>query len=156
MVAALLLCEPLTGDDQGVANQVKTDRTEPADPAPPESQATAKSKELAEDEDREMSVWMDRKLKHSQAILRSLAMGDMKDVQYNAARLKLLNRVEGFVRRRNPDYRAHLQTFARISTRLERQAEKGNIEGVTLAFNQLTISCVDCHQMLRREESAEK
>ena len=102
-----------------------------------------------EDEDTTMSVWMKKKLIHSQAILRGLAMGDFEDVQYNAGRLKLLNRVEGFVRRKNPDYRAHLNTFSRVIAEIERQAQKKNIEGATLAFNQLTVSCVECHKTLR-------
>lgn len=96
-----------------------------------------------------ISVWMEKKLEHSQAILRGLAMGDFQDVQYNASRLKVLNRVEGFVRRKNPDYRSHLNTFSRVIAEIERQAEKENIEGATLAFNQLTVSCVQCHKSLR-------
>ena len=105
--------------------------------------------EAEDGEERPMSVWMGKKLKHSQALFRGLAMGDFEDVKYNAARLKLLNRVEGFVRRRNPEYRIHLNTFSRVSAEIERQAEKENIEGATLAFNQLTVSCVDCHKSLR-------
>jgi hypothetical protein len=96
-----------------------------------------------------ISVWMEKKLVHSQAILRGLAMGDLRDVQYNASRLKVLNRVEGFVRRKNPDYRSHLNTFSRVIVEIERQAERENIEGATLAFNQLTVSCVQCHKSLR-------
>ncbi|QDV42727.1 hypothetical protein Enr13x_25770 [Stieleria neptunia] len=102
-----------------------------------------------------MSVWMEKKLKHSQAILRGLAMGDFEDVKYNAGRLKLLNRVEGFVRRRHPSYRVHVNTFSRVSSEIERQAEKKNIEGATLAFNQLTVSCVECHKSLRNDEAAD-
>ncbi len=104
-------------------------------------------------DDKPMSVWMEKKLIHSQAILRGLAMGDFADVKYNAGRLKVLNRVEGFVRRKNPDYRAHLHTFSRVSAEIERQAENENIEGATLAFNQLTVSCVECHKSLRSDDS---
>lgn len=122
------------------------------DPQPQPPAATPSATPLGtadEDEDTTMSVWMKKKLIHSQAILRGLAMGDFEDVQYNAGRLKLLNRVEGFVRRKNPDYRAHLNTFSRVSAEIERQAQKKNIEGATLAFNQLTVSCVECHKTLR-------
>ncbi|QEG01727.1 hypothetical protein Mal15_58060 [Stieleria maiorica] len=119
--------------------------SETRDPAP----------KLDQDDAKTMSVWMEKKLKHSQAILRGLAMGDFEDVKYNAGRLKLLNRVEGFVRRRNPDYRVHLNTFSRVSAEIERQAEKQNIEGATLAFNQLTVSCVECHKSLRNDGGPE-
>ena len=112
----------------------------------------------AEGDTTHTSFWMEKKLEHSQAILRALAMGDFEDVRYNASRLKLLNRVEGFVRRKNPEYRVHLNTFSRVSAEIERQAEKKNIEGATLAFNQLTVSCVDCHKSMRveAETSAEE
>jgi cytochrome c556 len=30
-----------------------------------------------------------------------------------------------------------------------RQANQDNLEGVTLGFNQLTVSCVQCHKHLR-------
>ena len=109
----------------------------------------------AETDSTTRSVWMEKKLTHSQAILRGLAMGDFEDVKYNAGRLKLLNRVEGFVRRRHPNYRVHVNTFSRVAAEIERQAEKKNIEGATLAFNQLTVSCVECHQSLRNNESAD-
>ena len=101
------------------------------------------------DDEQSVSVWMEKKLEHSQAILRGLAMADFDSVAYNAQRLKLLNRVEGFVRRRNPEYRAQLHTFSRVVAEIERQADKENIEGATLAFNQLTVSCVECHKSLR-------
>lgn len=119
----------------------------------PQSGSGGKTTEDADHDDgKTMSVWMEKKLEHSQAILRGLAMGDFEDVRSNANRLKVLNRVEGFVRRRNPDYRLHLNTFSRVVAEIERQAEKQNIEGATLAFNQLTVSCVDCHKSLRNED----
>lgn len=113
--------------------------------------ATERSEDL--NDEKTMSFWMEKKLEHSQAILRGLAMGDFEDVKYNAGRLKVLNRVEGFVRRKNPDYRTHLNTFSRVSAEIERQAERQNIEGATLAFNQLTVSCVDCHKSMRSEDA---
>ena len=107
--------------------------------AEPQSTSPPATTESASDKGAEqtMSVWMEKKLQHSQAILRGLAMGDFEDVKYNAGRLKVLNRVEGFVRRKNPTYRSHLNTFSRVSAEIERQAEKQNIEGATLAFNSI-------------------
>ena len=122
----------------------------PAKP-PAESKGSNIAAREGDEGEKSMSVWMEKKLQHSQAILRALAMGDFEDVKYHAGRLKLLNRVEGFVRRRNPEYRMHLQTFSRVSAEIERQAEKENIEGATLAFNQLTVSCVECHKSLRKD-----
>ena len=129
----------------------------PPEQTEPKAQESEEATEEATEEDTEeqpMSVWMEKKLIHSQALLRGLAMGDLESVDYNAGRLKMLNRVEGFVRRANPDYRAHLNIFSRVSAEIQRQAKKGNIEGATLAFNQLTVSCVQCHKTLRAEEAS--
>lgn len=106
-------------------------------------------------DDQTTSVWMEKKLQHSQALLRGLATADFADVRYNAQRLKLLNRVEGFVRRRNPEYRAHVLNFSRVVSEIDRQAEQENLEGATLAFNQLTVSCMECHKSLRSETASQ-
>ena len=103
---------------------------------------------------RPVSFWMEKKLDYSQQILRGLAAGDFESIGQNAEQMRLLNKVEGFVRRRNPEYTAHLNTFTRVSNELVKQAEQENIEGATLKFNQLTISCVSCHQTIRQDEDA--
>ena len=102
--------------------------------------------------DRPISYWMEKKLEYSQQALKSLATGDLEDVQLNATRMNLLNRVEGFVRRKNPNYQRQLSLFNHVSADLAKQAKDGNIEGATLAFNQLTVSCVKCHQTLRKKD----
>ena len=100
-------------------------------------------------EERSMSVWMEKKLAYSQSILKGLSQGDFDSIESNARQMQSLSRVEGFVRRRNPEYGNHLSAFEYICREIIRQSEKKNIEGTTLAFNQLTINCVKCHQSLR-------
>lgn len=102
-----------------------------------------------------MSYWMEKKLDYSQSLLRALASGDFEAMRSSADQMRKLNQVEGFVRRRNPEYQHHLHTFQRVTTGIIRQAERENIEGVTLGFNQLTISCVGCHEALRRADAEE-
>ncbi len=63
--------------------------------------------------------------------------------------MRLLGKIEGFVRRKNDDYRAQLRTFELSNQELVRQAKRKNSEGAALAFNQLTTSCVACHVLLR-------
>ena len=153
LVCSLALVVPVVGEAAEPQSDVATEK---ATNQSTDQAADQTADDVGKSDEPTMSVWMEKKLEHSQAILRGLAMGDFEDVKYNAGRLKVLNRVEGFVRRRNPDYRSHLNTFSRVSAEIERQAEKENIEGATLAFNQLTVSCVQCHKSLRSEDSAEK
>jgi cytochrome c556 len=97
-----------------------------------------------------MSPWMDTKVKESQKIFVALAEADFKTVIDSAKKLKTLNKFEGFVRRNAPGYRTQLRSFEFAVDEIEQQARKENIEGVTLGFHQLTMSCVNCHKQLRR------
>lgn len=115
-----------------------------ADPVPQETESDAAAHPT--------SVWMKKKLEYSQAILRGLALGDFELIGTNAAQMRLLNKVEGFVRRRNPQYRQQVRVFEDVCDELVEQANEENLAGVTLAFHQLTVNCVRCHQALRAAE----
>ena len=99
------------------------------------------------------SFWMEKKMDYAQSILRGLATADFESIGDGARQMRLLNKVEGFIRKRNAHYRAQVHSFERVCDEMIRQAEKENLPGVTLAFNQLTVSCVNCHQTLRSPES---
>ena len=105
--------------------------------------------------DQPMSVWMERKLDYSQSVFRALALGDLETVKLKAAQMNLVGKVEGFARIKNKPYQAQLHAFDRVSREIAQQADKGNIEGATLAFNQLTVSCVQCHKLLRADDRRE-
>lgn len=96
-----------------------------------------------------MSFWMEKKLDYSKSILESLTKGEFKQLAQDAEQMRLLGKIEGFVRRKNDNYRTQLRTFDSATLELVRQANRGNAEGATLAFNQLTTSCVACHVLLR-------
>ncbi len=102
-----------------------------------------------------MSVWMERKLGYSQDLLKALAMGDFDSMELNAERMQLISKIEGFVRKQNVSYTTQLRVFELANRDLIRQAKKKNIEGATLAFQQLTSSCVACHVTLREPANAE-
>jgi hypothetical protein len=99
-----------------------------------------------------MSFWMAKKLDYSKAILESLTKGDFEQLADDAEKMRLLGKIEGFVRRNNDNYRVQLRTFEFANQELVRQAERKNAEGAALAFNQLTTSCVACHILIRAGE----
>ncbi|TWU50545.1 hypothetical protein Poly51_38370 [Rubripirellula tenax] len=99
-----------------------------------------------------LDFWMQKKLDYSTAILRGLAFSDFDLIETNANQMRMLNKIEGFVRNRNPEYRGHVHAFERVTDEVIRQAKQENIDGVTLAYHQLTVSCVRCHQSLREAE----
>jgi cytochrome c556 len=100
--------------------------------------------------DAELSVWMDVKVKESQKVFVALAKADFESIRESTQKLKTLNNLEGFVRRGAPGYRTQMRAFEFAVNDIEQNAKLKNIEGVTLGFNQLTLSCVNCHKQIRR------
>lgn len=108
---------------------------------------TRKSK--AQQEHKPVSFWMEKKLEYTQDILRGLATGDLDDVAEKAEQMRLLSKVEGWIRSRKPGYSSQLQAFEFANAEILRNARADNLDGATIGFQQLTISCVSCHKMIR-------
>jgi cytochrome c556 len=96
--------------------------------------------------------WMEQKLRLSKEILTGLVKSDFKEIGKNAEIMRGLNRVEAFVRRRTEGYRDQLKQFDMANKALIRASQEENVDAASLAFNQLTVSCVNCHKDLRAEE----
>lgn len=95
------------------------------------------------------SIWMKKKLEFSQNILTGLTEGDFDKVGLNAKAMNYLGYLEKWARADRPDYKRQLSYFEFANQELLRQAREKNVEGATLAYNQLTISCVQCHKLVR-------
>ena len=104
-----------------------------------------------ENDDKGPSFWMKQKLKYSQEMLNGLALEDYALIEKNAIAMKGLNKLEFFIRQKPEGYRTQLKTFEFSVSELVRNAEDKNIDGATLAFTQMAISCVNCHKELRKE-----
>lgn len=98
------------------------------------------------------SAWMKQKLELSQNILSGLTMGDFESAELNAQRMNVVNYLEKWMAADKPqyaEYKRQLNYFELANREILRQCKAKNIEGATLAYNQLTISCVQCHQVVR-------
>lgn len=102
--------------------------------------------------DSEPSIWMKKKMDYSKSILEGLAVGDFEKIAENAQAMQGLSKVEWFIRGQAPGYRTQLENFLDANKEIIKQAERDNLEGSTLAFTQLTISCVNCHKRLRESK----
>jgi hypothetical protein len=96
------------------------------------------------------SVWMKKKSQYSHQVFDGLAIGDFDKIRAGAEQLRIFNRVETFARGRTPAYRRQLENFQEANEDLIRQSETRNLEGATLAFTQMTFTCVNCHKHLRQ------
>ncbi len=108
-----------------------------------------KKEDSKKEDDKPVSFWMEKKLEYTQGILRGLATGELDDVAEKGEQMRLLSKVEGWVRNRRPGYRAQFQAFELANGEIVRNAKSDNLEGATIAFQQLTITCVSCHKILR-------
>jgi hypothetical protein len=98
------------------------------------------------------SDWMKQKLEMSQKILASLTKGDFDAVESNAQKMNIVNYLEKQVAADQPHYKVYmrqLNAFETANRELLRQSAAKNIEGSTLAYVQLTVSCVHCHKVVR-------
>ncbi|MCE9607726.1 MAG: hypothetical protein K8U03_22795 [Planctomycetia bacterium] len=95
------------------------------------------------------SVWMKKKLDYSQEILAGIAIADFDRVAAAAANIKTLNKIEAFVRGRNPAYNEQLKAFQDSNEEILRQAAAKNVDGAAAALSQMTTSCIRCHKVLR-------
>jgi hypothetical protein len=95
------------------------------------------------------SLWMKQKVQASQAILTGLANADFEAMRQNAEAMNAVEAFEKWLRADSPGYRTQLRLFEFADRELIRAAREKNLDAATLAFNQLTISCVNCHKIVR-------
>ena len=128
-----------------VALAVLSVSTVGADDKKPEAK---KPREKKADEQASMN-WMQRKLEHSQNILAGLTKADFEMIQSSAGKMEDLNFLEQWGREDLPEYKRQLRYFDDANKELIRQAGKKNLGGATLAYTQMTLSCVHCHNVVR-------
>jgi len=102
--------------------------------------------------DEKSAHWMKQKLEMSQNILAGLTKGDFKAIESNGLQMNIVSFLEKEVAQDKPYYKEYmrqLDAFETANRELLRQASTKNIEGATLAYMQLTVSCVQCHKIVR-------
>jgi hypothetical protein len=102
--------------------------------------------------DEKPSDWMKQKLEMSQNILAGLTKGDFETIEANAQKMNVVNYLEKQVAADQPHYKEYMRQLTAFETAnrdLLRQSARKNLEGSTLAYIQLTVSCVQCHKIVR-------
>ena len=100
------------------------------------------------------SFWMEKKMEYSKRILAGLANQDFEEIGKTGRSLSALNQMEKWVRSGVPEYRAQLQIFQNANQQLIKTADNQNLDGAALAYVQLTMSCVNCHKVMRNSRPA--
>jgi hypothetical protein len=90
------------------------------------------------------------KLQRAQVLLQALTMEDFKTLQENAESLVRISRATEFLRAyKTEEYEFQARVFQKAAEALAAKAKEKNIDGATLAYMDMTISCVACHNHFR-------
>ncbi len=93
---------------------------------------------------------MRAKLKHSQAVLEGLALGDYKAIARSADELVQISRAAEFLTAyKSREYAVQVNIFRRAAETVSKKAKDKNLDGVTLAYMDMTMTCLKCHQYTR-------
>lgn len=92
---------------------------------------------------------MPHKLRHSQFVLRGIALDEFARIQTNAQQLVKLSQFSGWYARQAPEYELFTLEFRRHATDLVKAAKTQNLDAATPANTELTLSCVSCQQYMR-------
>jgi hypothetical protein len=92
---------------------------------------------------------MKQKLSASQNILAGLTKGDFEAIDKNAQSMLVVEYLEKWLRSDTPGYNMKLRDFEYANKALRLAAKEKNVDGATIAYIQLTLSCVHCHKLVR-------
>ncbi len=93
---------------------------------------------------------MRAKLKQSQTVLEGLALGDFKMIGDAADELgKIAQAVEFLNAYKSREYEVQITLFRRSAETIAKKARDRNLDGVTLAYVDMTMTCLHCHQYTR-------
>lgn len=118
------------------------DRTKPAEKST-EDEKPRGNKKIA------MQAFMRKKLEASKSVLEGLALEDFDLIARGAKQLKTTSAAAEFMVIHDPLYTEQADEFRRIVDKMEKSAKKKGIDGATLAYVDMTMSCVECHKYVR-------
>lgn len=95
------------------------------------------------------SLWMKQKLAASQNILGGLTKPDYEAIEKNAQSMIAVGYLENWIRAETPGYQLMLRDFEFANKSLVLAAREKNLDGATVAYMQLTLTCINCHKIVR-------
>lgn len=103
----------------------------------------------------ELRDFMRAKLRHSQKVLEGLVLEDFDVIAKSAQEMSLLSLAETWQVLNTPDYIEYSRKFRNAADSLADAAKKKKLDQATLAANQVTVKCVECHKYVRGVRMAE-
>ena len=98
---------------------------------------------------------MMEKLTNSQKLLEALALAKYDKIVTSAEELRRLStQAEWMGTHKSPRYEVFTNEFRRAVETMAEKAKAKNIDGVALAYVDMTMTCVRCHQFVRETRDA--
>jgi hypothetical protein len=97
----------------------------------------------------ELGKLMRKKLEHAQKVLEGIALNDFDKIVKNGDDLMLISKMAEWKVVRTPQYEVQSNTFRRAIDDLIEKAQAKNLDGATLAYVDITLTCVKCHKYVR-------
>ena len=94
---------------------------------------------------------MQRKLTHAQKLLEGLAVADFAKLAAAADELSLCAKEASWRAANSPKFETHSNNFVRNLEALKKAAKAKNVDAAALAYVDMTLTCVKCHQQVREE-----
>jgi len=110
--------------------------------------AGAKAPEKA-DQQPPVRKFMREKLTDAQNILEGLATEDFDLIIRGGEHLRTMSLATEWNLIPGPEFKAHSEDFRRAAKDVTDKARDENLDGVALAYLQLTMRCIDCHKFVR-------
>jgi hypothetical protein len=92
---------------------------------------------------------MVEKLKNAQILLEGLATNDYDKMSKSAERLLEISKAVEWRAYKTPQYDVQTNNFRRAAETIIKKAKEKNLDGATLAYVDMTVTCVRCHQHCR-------
>jgi cytochrome c556 len=93
---------------------------------------------------------MRQKVACSQQVLVGITLEDYRLIANNAEKLVELSNKTNWYSRQMPEYELFLNEFRRNAQQLKEAGQQKNLDAASLAYVQMTLSCVSCHKFIRK------
>ena len=103
-----------------------------------------------------LQKFMRAKLDLSQGLLEGLVTENFELIDKNAKNLLALSIAEEWNISNDPLYIQHSKEFRQTVKQISKMANNKNLDGASLSFVQMTMSCMECHRFVRNDLIAER
>ena len=100
-------------------------------------------------EQEDVSKLMRKKLEAAQKVLEGIALTDFDKIAKQGDELIFISKTAEWKVLKSPQYEVHSNMFRRAAEDLIEKAQAENLDGATLAYVDLTMTCVKCHKHVR-------